>query len=243
MQNILYYLKKYGKDMITYILLLVILLFIIYNTFLKKENTENNEKELVYTELDYSKNNAIEKETNKTKIFIDIKGAIKKPGVYEIDNNAIVNDVIKLAGGFNSNAYKDGINLSKKLKDETVIYVYTKSEIKQIQEDSKSNIIASNFCNVPDYNICECVNEKSSIIEIGESNTNKNDNSTEAKIININTATISELSTLNGIGESKAQAIIQYREDNGKYSKIEDIMNVSGIGEKAFEKIKDFITV
>lgn len=244
MQNILYYLKKYGKDIITYTLLLVILSFIIYNTFLKKENTENIEKELVYTELDYSENNEIEKETNKAKIFIDIKGAIKKPGVYEIDNNAIINDVIKLAGGFNSNAYKDGINLSKKLKDETVIYVYTKDEIKNSQvESSKSNITANNPCNVPDYSICECVNEKSSIIEIGESNTDKNDNNTEVKTVNINNATISELSTLNGIGESKAQAIIQYREDNGNFTKIEDIMNVSGIGEKAFEKIKDFITI
>ena len=80
------------------------------------------------------------------------------------------------------------------------------------------------------------------IIEVDSNNRNDSDNS-EIKVININNAGIGELSTLVGIGESKAQAIIKYREDNGKFTKIEDIMNVSGIGEKAFEKIKDFITI
>ena len=80
-------------------------------------------------------------------------------------------------------------------------------------------------------------------IEVGSDNKNDSDNSELKEVVNINTADVSKLSTLNGIGESKAQAIIKYREDNGKFTKIEDIMNVSGIGEKAFEKIKDFITV
>ncbi|MCI9281605.1 MAG: hypothetical protein HFI49_05080 [Bacilli bacterium] len=159
-----------------------------------------------------------------------------------MNSDSIVNDVVKIAGGYTTNAYQNGINLSKKIKDEMVIYIYTKSEMAKYLENNDNNSIIKNDCNTPDYNICECVNDKYSIIEVGSNNRNDSDNS-EIKVININNAGVSELSTLVGIGESKAQAIIKYREDNGKFTKIEDIMNVSGIGEKAFEKIKDFITI
>ena len=73
--------------------------------------------------------------------------------------------------------------------------------------------------------------------------TSSNNSSTSTEKININTATLEELQTLSGIGESKAKAIIEYREENGNFSKPEDILNVSGIGESVYEKIKDNITV
>lgn len=244
MQNFLYYIKKYSRDILLFGLLLILLVLIIYlGFFVKEENEKKISNEIGYANIDNDQMEKIEENTNNSKIFVDIKGAIKKPGVYEVDASAIVNDLIKLAGGFNSNAYQDGINLSKKLKNEMVVYIYTKSEISKYQSESnKLNSIDREICTTPDYNICECINDKNGIIEIGEKqNDNKSDS--VSNIVNINTASINELITLTGIGESKALAIIKYREDNGNFTKIEDIMNVSGIGEKAFEKIKDLITI
>jgi len=250
MQNFLYYVKKYGKDSLLFVLLLTCIGLLIYNTFIKEENTSNAINTVAFSNLTEKKEEKTE-QIVATKFHIDVKGAVKKPGVYEVDNNTIINDVIKLAGGFQPNAYQNGINLSKKVNDEMVIYIYTKSEIQKFQENinqtPKDIEEINTTCKTPDYSICECVNEKQSIIEVGESST-KNDytsdlNSNETKKVNINTALVPELTTLTGVGESKAQAIIKYREENGNFNKIEDIMNVSGIGEKAFEKIKDFITI
>lgn len=247
MQDVIFYVKKYGKDIVLFCLILTLLGFVIYGTFFKQDsNDDNKPTELVYAEAETNKDNINDNATNSKEntVFVDIKGAVKKPGVYEIGTNAIVNDVIKLAGGFNSSAYQDGINLSKKVKNEMVIYVYTKTEIKKFQEENnKVNLLENDTCKVPDYTICECVEDKKSIIEIGDSDKSNSEEVPSKKLVNINTALNEELTTLTGIGESKAVAIIKYREENGKFAKIEDIMNVSGIGEKAFEKIKDFITV
>ncbi len=246
MQSILYYFKRYCKEILLYALLLISLgmqIFVILINYDNKDNVISDN--LAYTNLGDTQTNEVvkeEKEILNKSVFVDIKGAIKKTGVYEMNSDSIVNDVVKIAGGYTTNAYQNGINLSKKIKDEMVIYIYTKSEMAKYLENNDNNSIIKNDCNTPDYNICECVNDKYSIIEVGSNNRNDSDNS-EIKVININNAGVSELSTLVGIGESKAQAIIKYREDNGKFTKIEDIMNVSGIGEKAFEKIKDFITI
>ena len=118
------------------------------------------------------------------------------------------------------NAYTDNINLSKKLTSETVIYVYTTNEINKINTTTTNAI---------SYNIYTKTTESSSIV------INKDK-------INLNTATVNELTSLNGIGESKALAIIAYRTKT-PFKSIEEIMNISGIGESAFAKIKDNITI
>ena len=87
--------------------------------------------------------------------------------------------------------------------------------------------------------ISKCVEGKESIIE----SSNKNITSNETKLININTASINELTTLSGIGKSKAEAIITYRQNNGLFKSIEDIMKVSGIGKSTYEKFKANITI
>ena len=189
-----------------------------------------------------------EKEIAEQKMYVDIKGNVKNPGVYEVTSNNIVNDVINLAGGFTKNAYTKNINLSKKVTDELVIYVYSKSEYsnfhKKEEDDNQKN------CSSNDYNIDNCLGS-SSIISTGneknetnEKNENTNSsNNQENELVNINTATKEKLMTLNGIGESKAVSIIEYRENNGGFKSIEEIKNVSGIGEAAFEKIKSNITI
>lgn len=154
---------------------------------------------------------------DSSKIKVDIKGAVKKPGVYELNINNRVIDVIKKAGGLKSNASTDNINLSKKIYDEMVIIVNSnKKQNYEIENDADIN------------------NTKNSPIS-----TNKNTVSTK---ININTAELNQLITLTGIGEAKAKAIIEYRKSK-KFNSIDDIKNVTGIGDALFEKIKNNITV
>ena len=182
--------------------------------------------------------------SNEPKTYhVEIKGAVKTPGVYEVNGNNIINDVIVMAGGFKDDAYTDNINLSRHLDDELVIYVYTEKEYK------KSNLVTQTSCNCETYDISNCTSAKSSIIVSGEdstqnnNSTNSNNASSVSGKVNINTANINELLTLTGIGESKAKDIINYRENNGLFKKIEDIKKVNGIKDATYNKIKDDITV
>lgn len=161
-------------------------------------------------------------------IFIDIKGAVKNPGVYKLEKGSRVIDAINVSGGLLKNANTMYMNLSKVLFDSDIIKVYTNDEIEEAFKEEKVEIIEPCIC---EEVICDLDNN--------EQNNDKNVNSK----ININTASVQELDTLNGIGEAKAKAIFEYRNSNGNFSKIEDIMNVSGISETLFEKIKAFITV
>lgn len=179
------------------------------------------------------------------KIFIDIKGAVKKPGVYELSNSDKVIDAINMAGGLKSDADTSNINLSKKLTNEMVVYVFTKNELKTTLKTTTSSTLITtkksistttkindNTCHCETIEINNCINKE-------ENNSSNEENSK----ININTATKDELMTLNGIGDAKAAAIIEYREQKGLFSSIEDIKNVTGISETIYDKIKDNIKV
>lgn len=191
--------------------------------------------------------------------YVEVKGEVKNPGVYEVNSKTIINDVINNAGGFTKKAYTKNINLSKKVSDELVIYVYSKDEYKSLNEVKVEKEIIIEECVCPTYDISDCTNNGNSEI-INDNNTTNDDNDTneivndnnsseiikdseeDNNLVNINTATKDELMSLNGIGESKANAIIEYRNKNN-FKVIEDIKNVSGIGDSAFEKIKNNITV
>ncbi len=170
-------------------------------------------------------------------INVEIKGAVVNPGVYKLENNRIINDVISLAGGFKKDAYTNNINLSMHLKDEMLIYVYTKGEYKQIEtskvvEESPSVIMQKEIINT-------CLANGDSIIVTGEDITVVNSND----LVNINSAAKDELTSLNGIGDAKANAIIEYRTINGQFNSIEDLLNVPGISQSLYDKIKAYITV
>lgn len=175
-----------------------------------------------------------EESTKKCTYYVDIKGSINNPGVYEVDCDKRVIDVINLAGGLTDNADTSILNLSKKVKDEMYIIIYSNDEIKEYKQKL-----------LPSKEIVKKIEEK--IICPDNSNeacektgsSSKEENKIEGKV-NINTATKEELSTLTGIGESKADKIIEYRSSN-KFNSIEDIKNISGIGDSIFEKIKDNI--
>lgn len=160
-------------------------------------------------------------------VKVDIKGAVNKPGVYEVDESARVIDVIKIAGGLTKKANTEYINLAKSVENEMIIWVYTNDQIKDfIKQDIVYEYIEKD-CNCPSVSTSACV---------GSNNSEKNE------LININKATKDELMTLTGLGESKALNIIEYR-NKTPFTKIEDIKNVNGIGDSVFEKIKNYITV
>lgn len=216
------------KYPLTIILFLIIIVYII---FLKKELNENKFEN---TEI---VNNIIKEEQEETQIInkynIDIKGAIKNPGVYSVDSNLTVNDVIKIAGGLTKEADTSIINLAKKITDEMVIIVYTKEEVKNSNIVDTVIKIVEKECVCPNIENDGCLNT-----EIEDNITNKE----ETGLVNINTATKEELQTINGIGESKANNIIKYREQNGNFKSIEDIKNVEGIGDTLYASIKVYIT-
>lgn len=198
---------------------IISILFIVLSIFIYYVAGENTVKA-----------NPIKKKINNKTVFVDIKGAVKSPGVYEISSDSRIIDVIKKAGDLKKEADTSIINLSKKVKDEMYIIIYTKDEIKSYKDKFSSSteivkeIEKKIIC--PDKDNDACL--KNNDIKIGK--------------VNINNASLEELSSLTGIGEGKAKKIIEYREKN-KFEKIEDIKNVSGIGNSLYEKIKENIEV
>lgn len=169
--------------------------------------------------------------------YVDVKGEVKKPGTYKIEEGKRVIDAINLAGGLTKSADTSANNLSMKVKDEMVIIIYSDSEIKDFETVKEKETLVISNCNKENNNITNdsCVSDGS---------LNKDDSSSNVSnsLVSINTASKEELMTISGIGESKAIAIIEYREKNGLFNDISDIKNVSGIGDSLYEKIKDYIT-
>lgn len=179
----------------------------------------------------------IDRENIKEKeifINVEIKGAVKREGVYKLKENSLVLDLINEAGGLLETADISVTNQSKKIKDEMVVIIYTKQEISEMRKGSTSVKYIEKECICPKIRNDSCLNEviynsDGIIISTGK--------------ISINSATLEELMTLPGIGENKALSIIKYRDENKGFLKIDDIMNVKGIGASIYEKIKDYLTL
>ena len=144
--------------------------------------------------------------TQETVIFVDIKGEVRNPGVYQMKVGDRVKDALEAAGGLTAEADSQKVNLAKRLEDQMVIVVPK-------------------------------VGEESEEIPTGET---RKEATKEGKV-NINTATVEELKTLKGVGEKKAEAIIEYRKKNGSFQTKEDLMKVRGIGKKLFESFQERI--
>lgn len=195
-------------------------------------NKSVDELSVVSDDVDASKEETKNIETDR--IFVDVKGAVKKPGVYELNEGDKVVDAINKAEGLTKSAVTTNINLAKKVTNEMVVYVFTKKELSKSEETK--TVVSEVPC------VCETVEVNNCVKEDNSSVTNDN-HSSEFKKVNINTASAEELVTIKGLGESKANAIISYRNTNGNFKSIEDIKNVSGIGDALFNKIKELITV
>ncbi|PKY89620.1 hypothetical protein CYJ57_03605 [Falseniella ignava] len=151
-------------------------------------------------------------------IYIDIKGAVNRPGLYQLSEGSRMVDAIEAAGGLTTEADDRTINLAEKLLDQQKIIVYTESEMaeKLIQED-RDNLL--------------------------ERDVYPSNPSDATQKININIATIDELQALPNIGPKKAQAIIEYRQTNGSFQTIDQIKEIKGIGEKTYEELAHLISV
>lgn len=217
------YLKK---NILTFIVIILsILNLIIGLNFKKLDSTSNDIEKTLSNSEELISNNLEEPKVTEAKVTIrvDVKGMVKKAGVYELAKDSIVNDAIKKAGGLTSKADTTNVNLSKSLTNEMVIYIPKKEEVtKSVVNDA-------------------LVDKSNSVGFIDNESSNETTNTTTK--VNINTATLKDLITLNGIGESKAQAILEYRTKNGNFKTLEDLKKVSGIGEAAYEKIKDNICI
>ena len=227
-EKILKYLKMYRLYIIIGGLLILMIL-----VFLNQSNyTDNglglslNEEKVIVT---------------ADKIKVDIKGAVVNPGVYEIAINSRVSDAIEVSGGLTVSADTSTINLSKQLIDEDVIIIYTLDDINEMRVGSTSVKYIDNECICPQITNDACIDNVITNIETIEDN--KSETKTENALININTASLDTLMTLTGIGQTKGNAIIEYRKTNGNFKSIDEISNVSGIGKATYEKIKDNITV
>ena len=169
----------------------------------KKEEAVEESEALVTTVL---AEKTEENTTLEAVIFVEIKGAVKKPGVYQMKAGDRVKDAIDAAGGLTAEADSQKVNLAQRVEDQMVIVVPK-------------------------------VGEEAEAIPAGVTS---KETSKEGKV-NINTATVEELKTLKGVGEKKAEAIIEYRKKNGSFKTKEDLMKVRGIGKKLFESFEERI--
>ena len=157
--------------------------------------------------------------TENTVIYVDVTGAVKAPGVYTLPAGSRVFEAIALAGGAREDASLENLNQAGILQDGQQIRVYTEEEAAQMaQQGSLPSLPGA---------------EAAAGQKEGQ----------EASKVNINTAGKDELMTLTGIGETRAEAILAYRQETGGFQAPEDLMQVEGIKEKTFEKLKDQITV
>ncbi|MCY7531493.1 ComEA family DNA-binding protein [Bacillus altitudinis] len=201
-------LKKYSLYLIAGIIILLIICFC-FLVGKEKGSTEPGVlKEQHETQVTLEeKQESTEKEP--TSIVVEVKGAVRKPGVYVFMAEDRVEEAIKRAGGFTSKADTVDINQAAKLEDSMMIYVRKKGEA-----DKQGQTAAADTPG----------NEQS-------------------QGVNVNQADAAELQTINGIGPSKAEAIITYREEHGEFQQIEDLRNISGFGEKTIERLKNQLTV
>ena len=213
-------------------IIVVILFFVVSGVFyfwqVKKENKTEELPSSIFSQIEQEvilneKENLVEdtteikdsaKEEMVKHIFVHVCGAVQNAGVYQLQENDRLYVAIELAGGFTKEAAKEYHNLARIVEDGERIYILTKEELSQLS--MKEQVEG------------EIQGERLSV---------------EKQVINLNTASIEELMTLSGIGESKAKNIIEYRTKVGKFQSIEELMNISGIGEAMFERVKNMVTI
>ena len=186
------------------VIAVVLLLLVAVGGLLPKKEEAVEESEAVVTTVLAEKTE--ESTTLEAVIFVDIKGAVKKPGIYQMKVGDRVKDAIDAAGGLTAEADSQKVNLAQRVEDQMVIVVPK-------------------------------VGEEAETIPAGET---RKEAAKDGKV-NINTATVEELKTLKGVGEKKAEAIIEYRKKNGSFKTKEDLMKVRGIGKKLFESFQERI--
>ena len=216
-ENVLEKIKQYKLALVIALIGVVIAGFMM----LQREQKQENNIQQLMEQTSYSSSSTTEKseqrsesdqgDKNEGMVTVDVKGAVKKPGVYQLKSSSRVHDALLKAGGMTDEADLKSINQAQKLVDEAVVYV---AKVGENVVDVTTNTSASTATS-----------------------------QAKAGLVNINTATEADFQTISGIGQKRAQDIIAYREANGKFKSVDDLKNVTGIGAKTLEKLKEYVTV
>ena len=211
-------------------LVIITIIIFIVSIFLYKQKSSNAFKEEYMTEIFEEESNdnmeyteTLEEDTtiinedsiDRNKIIVEIKGEVAKPDVYQLEEGSIIKDLIDMAGGVTEEADLSRINRAEELLNHELII------IGNINDETESSVVQNN----------------------STYSSNGNNSDKVSTLININTADLEQLNEITGIGNIKAQSIIDYREANGGFKSLEELKNVDGIGDKTFEKIKEQITL
>lgn len=216
-ENVLEKIKQYKLALVIALIGVVIAGFMM----LQREQKQENNIQQLMEQTSYSSSSTTEKskqrsendqgDKNEGMVTVDVKGAVKKPGVYQLKSSSRVHDALLKAGGMTDEADLKSINQAQKLVDEAVVYV---AKVGENVVDVTTNTSASTATS-----------------------------QAKAGLVNLNTATEADFQTISGIGQKRAQDIIAYREANGKFKSVDDLKNVTGIGAKTLEKLKEYVTV
>lgn len=208
------------KKIITITIIIILLISAIsYHLLYKKFQKNQIIQELNEVDSNIDVSRALEIE--EARIFVDVGGEVNTPGLYELKDKARVNDAIVAAGGVTEGADMELVNLAYILSDEMKITIPSKKvEKENVMSGETKPLISSKL-----------------IVTMNDSKVEQNGK------VNINTANKGELETLKGIGSAMAERIIEYRQNQGDFNTIDEIKNVSGIGEAKFSSIKNQITV
>ncbi|MBW3113040.1 MULTISPECIES: helix-hairpin-helix domain-containing protein [Bacillaceae] len=190
------------------ILVMVLICSVFLIAYILKNAFQPSIEESSFTAAPVKKEEESEPAKPPENVYVDVKGQVVNPGLYEVRQGDRLKFVIDRAGGFTEDADRKMINLAVKVSDEMMIYVPKVGEMERLDLP------------IP-----------SSGAESGQDK------------LNINTASQQDFEGLPGIGPSKAASFVQYRDENGPFTAIEEITNISGIGEKTFEKLKEHIFV
>ena len=224
------------KKQIILVCLGLVLLLVIGSFFIYKNYTAENKEEkniVLNTKKDTKKD---EEEEEEDYYQVDIKGEVINPGIYTVKEGSRVIDVIRLAGDLTEVADTSVLNLSKKVKDEMVIIVYSYDEVVNFTATKEKEEIEQEAC------LSQNGIQNDACIKDSTDDTSSSSVVISGKI-SLNTATLDELMMLPGIGESKAEEIIKYREEVGAFQSIEELKEVNGIGDAIFDQIKESITI
>ena len=226
---------RHKKEIILVCLGLVLLLVIGFVFIYKNFTADDKEDENIVLN---TKNDTKKDEEEEEEVYyqVDIKGEVINPGIYTVKEGSRVIDVIRLAGYLTEVADTSVLNLSKKVKDEMVIIVYSYDEVVNFTATKEKEEIEQEAC------LSQNGIQNDACIKDSTDDTSSSSVVISGKL-SLNTATLDELMTLPGIGEAKAQAIIEYREEVGAFQNIEELKEVSGIGDAIFDQIKENITI
>lgn len=175
----------------------------------------------IETEVVIDNDEMAENNVDSRPFVVFVTGEVNRPGVYELDEGSRVVDAIVAAGGYTDLADESYVNLATRVQDEEMLYIPSKIEVEELKNGNNTDLE----------------------LKLNGNKSNTDEKSGSSEQVNINKASKEELMTLPGVGESKAEKIITYREQNGGFNSTEDIMQISGIKDGMYNKIKDRICV